>query len=174
MSDLISKKEVLKAIDELLISPFARDEYFGRIRREAIQGVRLLCVSNIPTIYDMEEKLKSETTQEVLQALTFTIVKGEEIPNDTITKNTILQVLSVVMQTMEKQTSKKPIPIINDGVIYPDLYKCPKCQRKFKGTREKNFATEIVEYCYHCGQKLDWSEEDGQTAEKGINSGNQI
>ena len=29
-------------------------------------------------------------------------------------------------------------------------YKCPACGGKFTGTR-------IADYCYHCGQKLDWS-----------------
>ena len=30
-------------------------------------------------------------------------------------------------------------------------YRCPNCVGNFSGTG-------IANYCYHCGQKLDWSE----------------
>lgn len=53
--------------------------------------------------------------------------------------------------TVEKQIPKKPIKNRKQEIRYTSAYSCPNCGRSFTGTR-------IAEYCYHCGQKLDWSE----------------
>lgn len=54
---------------------------------------------------------------------------------------------------LEKQIPKKPGLDDIQNVRYTIKYKCPACGGKFTGTR-------IADYCYHCGQKLDWSEID--------------
>ena len=56
-------------------------------------------------------------------------------------------------RALEKQIAKKPRKIEVEGYRYTDTYKCPTCEGNFSGTG-------IADYCYHCGQKLDWSEID--------------
>lgn len=52
---------------------------------------------------------------------------------------------------VEKQKPKKPIKNREQYIRYTSEYSCPNCGRGFTGTG-------IAKYCYHCGQKLDWSE----------------
>ena len=61
--------------------------------------------------------------------------------------------LEVVVEAREKQIAKKPKKIEIEGYRYTDTYRCPTCGGNFSGTG-------IADYCYHCGQKLDWSEYD--------------
>ena len=53
---------------------------------------------------------------------------------------------------IEKQIAKKPKKTESEGFRYTDTYRCPLCGGNFSGTG-------IADYCYHCGQKLDWSDE---------------
>lgn len=57
------------------------------------------------------------------------------------------------IEALEKQIPKKPIYVEDDGIRYTDSYRCPNCQGAFTGTG-------IARYCYHCGQAIDWSDED--------------
>ena len=52
---------------------------------------------------------------------------------------------------VEKQKAKKPKKIEFVGYRYTDTYRCPNCGGNFSGTG-------IANYCYHCGQKLDWGD----------------
>ena len=52
-------------------------------------------------------------------------------------------------ETVEKQKAKKPQKTESEGYRYTDTYRCPNCGGNFSGTG-------IANYCYHCGQKLDW------------------
>lgn len=54
---------------------------------------------------------------------------------------------------VEKQTEKKPKKTESEGYRYTDTYRCPNCGGNFSGTG-------IADYCYHCGQKLDWESEE--------------
>jgi hypothetical protein len=54
---------------------------------------------------------------------------------------------------VEKQTAKKPKKTESEGYRYTDTYRCPNCGGNFSGTG-------IADYCYHCGQKLDWEGEE--------------
>lgn len=62
-------------------------------------------------------------------------------------------VLVCAEMALDKQIAKKPKKIEVEGYRYTDTYKCPTCEGIFSGTG-------IADYCYHCGQKLDWGEED--------------
>lgn len=59
--------------------------------------------------------------------------------------------LDMCIDALEKQIAKKPKKTGIEGYRYVDTYICPICKGNFSGTR-------IADYCYHCGQKLDWSE----------------
>ena len=52
---------------------------------------------------------------------------------------------------LEKQIPKKPIKSENQVVRYVNTYYCPTCELGITGTN-------IAKWCYHCGQKLDWSD----------------
>lgn len=54
---------------------------------------------------------------------------------------------------VEKQKAKKPQKTESEGYRYTDTYRCPNCGGNFSGTG-------IANYCYHCGQKLDWGDEE--------------
>lgn len=57
-----------------------------------------------------------------------------------------------VQQLKERDTAKKPIKTTEEtGIRYTDSYRCPNCGGNFTGTG-------IADFCYHCGQRLDWSE----------------
>lgn len=55
--------------------------------------------------------------------------------------------------TLKKQIPQKPVKTDNDGYRYTDTYRCPACGRNFSGTG-------IADYCYHCGQALEWGNKD--------------
>ena len=62
------------------------------------------------------------------------------------------EALDVAIQALEKQIPKKPVKSENQVVRYANTYYCPICNLGITGTN-------IAKWCYHCGQKLDWSEE---------------
>lgn len=49
----------------------------------------------------------------------------------------------------DRDTPKKPIQDDPSEIRYVQTYTCPACGGHFSGT--------ISKYCYHCGQRLDWS-----------------
>lgn len=57
------------------------------------------------------------------------------------------------INALEKQMPKKPIPTEEQDIRYVMNYTCPSCGKHFSGTG-------IANYCYHCGQALDWSDSD--------------
>ena len=63
------------------------------------------------------------------------------------------EALDVAIQALEKQISKKPIKSEKQVVRYVNTYYCPTCELGITGTN-------IAKWCYHCGQKLDWSDEE--------------
>ena len=62
-----------------------------------------------------------------------------------------LGTLEEVREAAEKHKAKKPKNVKTEGYRYTDTYRCPTCGGNFSGTG-------IADYCYHCGQKLDWGE----------------
>lgn len=54
-----------------------------------------------------------------------------------------------VQELIEKHTPKQPAKVNSSGVRYTSEYRCPTCGGAFTGTG-------IADYCYHCGQRLDW------------------
>ena len=57
----------------------------------------------------------------------------------------------VAIEALEKQIPKKPIKSENQVVRYVNTYYCPTCELGITGTN-------IAKWCYHCGQKIDWSD----------------
>ena len=60
-----------------------------------------------------------------------------------------LGTLEEVREAVEKQKAKNPKNVGIEGYRYTDTYRCPTCGNNFSGTG-------IANYCYHCGQQLNW------------------
>lgn len=67
------------------------------------------------------------------------------------------KVIALGCKALEKQIPKKPILNEKNHIRFSLCYNCPECGRTFSGTG-------IADYCYHCGQALDWND---HTTEKG-------
>ena len=78
-------------------------------------------------------------------------IKALELCKNSRTVIPTNEILEYIIAVLKKQIPKKPVHIGGDGIRYTDLYRCPNCGQGFTGTG-------IADYCYHCGQKLDWSE----------------
>ena len=61
--------------------------------------------------------------------------------------------LIIAQECVDKQIGKKPIKSENQVVRYVNTYYCPTCELGITGTN-------IAKWCYHCGQKIDWSDVD--------------
>ena len=57
-----------------------------------------------------------------------------------------------ITSAMEKQMPKKPEVDQKQEIRFCTVYKCPTCGGRFTG--------KISDYCYHCGQKLEWEESE--------------
>ena len=64
----------------------------------------------------------------------------------------VVEARDMAINALEKQIPKKPAKSENQVVRYANTYYCPICNLGITGTN-------IAKWCYHCGQKLDWSEE---------------
>lgn len=60
--------------------------------------------------------------------------------------------LSQLKELVDRDTPKKPIKDESSKIRYVQTYVCPNCGGGFSGM--------ISNFCYHCGQKLDWSDEE--------------
>lgn len=77
----------------------------------------------------------------------------EECDNyDRCDRTMVIDNTRTAIEALEKQLPKKPIKTTEEtGIRYTDSYRCPNCGGNFTGTG-------IADFCYHCGQRLDWSE----------------
>lgn len=54
---------------------------------------------------------------------------------------------------LKKQIPQKPTRNKRETIRYTGVYSCPNCRQSFSGAG-------VADYCYHCGQRLDWSDFD--------------
>lgn len=59
--------------------------------------------------------------------------------------------LKAAIIALKKQIPQKPTPSEKQHVRYAMCFTCPSCGRDFSGTG-------IADFCYHCGQALDWGD----------------
>lgn len=89
-----------------------------------------------------------DTTQKDFEALKIAIFAMNELQ-----QYKQIGTLEEVRDAVEKQKAKKPNNVGTEGYRYTDTYRCPACGGNFSGTG-------IADYCYHCGQAIDWSEDE--------------
>lgn len=63
------------------------------------------------------------------------------------------EAFQIAINALEKQIPKKPNKSEKQVIRYVNTYYCPICKLGFTGTG-------VAKWCYHCGQKLDWSDEE--------------
>lgn len=61
------------------------------------------------------------------------------------------EAMETAIEALEKQTPKKPIKSDRE-IRYCEVWKCPKCGFEW--------SSRVVDFCYKCGQAIDWSEEE--------------
>ena len=97
-------------------------------------------------------EVKHMTNEEALEQLKINGTKEPlEISGSPTRMANYFKALDIASKVIKKQIEMKPKKIEIEGYRYVDTYKCPTCKGNFSGTG-------IADYCYHCGQKLDWSE----------------
>lgn len=63
--------------------------------------------------------------------------------------------VKLVVDALEKQIPKKPI---NEDGYYANN-RCPMCKHRIK-SGEGSSSRERTNWCNHCGQAIDWSDEE--------------
>lgn len=59
--------------------------------------------------------------------------------------------IDTIQELVDRDTPQKPIKDEPSRIRYIPTYVCPTCGQRFSGI--------ISNFCYHCGQSLDWSDE---------------
>lgn len=59
--------------------------------------------------------------------------------------------VDTIQELVDRDTPKKPIKDEPSRIRYVPTYVCPSCGQRFSGWESK--------FCYHCGQKLDLSDD---------------
>lgn len=161
--------------------PFCGSEDFVQGFREKPNEMRIKCkrCKTLFTIFDTPEnapKLWNRRTycyQAERAVQDMTAEKAIEVLNeiceetnieDTLTNlsnSNTFTALKIAVHALEKKVPKKPIKSV---IRYVQTYKCPFCLKTFYGKGVRN-------YCYHCGQAFDWSDEmESENNEKRDNS----
>lgn len=107
------------------------------------------------------EKMDAKKAMEALK-----LEGGLEICGKMVRVTQFFEGLVVAEAALKKQIPVKPIKTEPEGYRHTDTYRCPACGRDFSGTG-------IADYCYHCGQALDWNTAeyaDNDTAQDGLMS----
>ena len=60
-----------------------------------------------------------------------------------------LTAIHMAEEALDKQIPKKPIKSDNE-IRYCEVWKCPSCGFEW--------SSRVVDFCYKCGQHIDWSE----------------
>ena len=68
-----------------------------------------------------------------------------------------LTAIHMAEESLEKQIPKKPVLKNTKGIVGIDMWHCPVCKNEIVSDWNKGIANP---YCHHCGQAIDWSEEE--------------
>lgn len=99
-------------------------------------------------------KMSGMTREEAIEIIkTLPVYRAELIWGG---ESDLVKALNMGIEALEKQIPKKPSEVIEfeDGTFYRLDYMCTACNSATYGQPYK------PKYCKHCGQALDWSEEN--------------
>lgn len=65
--------------------------------------------------------------------------------------------LRMAIEALEKQIPKKPVLENTKGIVGINMWHCPVCKNEIISDWNKDIANH---YCHHCGQAIDWSDEE--------------
>lgn len=68
------------------------------------------------------------------------------------TQDEMKESMKILKKLVEKVTPKKQIVLKPDGLDF-NVVECPNCHKILLGAG-------VARYCYRCGQRLDWSEDE--------------
>lgn len=112
--------------------------------------------------YQAERAVQDMTAEKAIEVLN-EIGEGANIEDTlkNLSNSNTFTALKLAVHALEKKVPKKPIKSV---IRYVQTYKCPFCLKTFYGKGVRN-------YCYHCGQAFDWSDEmESENNEKRDNS----
>ena len=89
---------------------------------------------------------------EVLQKTLWDVIQSQDGRAPEYDRNQV-ESLKAAIFALEKQIPQKPTLSEKQHIRYAMCFTCPSCGRNFSGTG-------IADFCYHCGQALDWSDTD--------------
>lgn len=102
---------------------------------------------------DLEERLVKTYGEcdELLKIIVDSLEKNHELSKPLFKLKLLIEEdVDKWEQLKERDTAKKPIKTTEEtGIRYADSYRCPNCGGNFMGTG-------IADFCYHCGQRLDF------------------
>lgn len=93
------------------------------------------------TLEEARERLQCQAAE------MYKATKDTDVPEEYIGRE--IRTLDIAIGCIKKQIPIQPIKTDTQEIRYTDSYHCPSCGGGFTGTG-------IADYCYHCGQKLDW------------------
>lgn len=62
----------------------------------------------------------------------------------------LCEALDIAIEALEKQLPKKPKQADEQRIRYCTTHVCPGCGKEFTGM--------VSEYCYHCGQRIEYDD----------------
>lgn len=102
---------------------------------------------------DLEERLVKTYGEcdELLKTIVDSLEKNHELSKPLFKSKLLIEEdVDKWEQLKERDTAKKPIKTTEEtGIRYTYSYRCPNCGGNFMGTG-------IADFCYHCGQRLDF------------------
>lgn len=115
--------------------------------------------------YQAERAVQDMTAEKAIEVLN-EIGEGANIEDTlkNLSNSNTFTALKLAAHALEKRVPKKPIKSDEQVIRYVQIYKCPFCLKAFTDGR-------VLNYCYHCGQSFDWSDEmESENNEKRDNS----
>lgn len=98
------------------------------------------------------------TNQEIIEQLESLKIHCEDFrDNEDCVWSKDVEALNGAIEALEKHIPKKPILRRQIGLFTIYLFHCPVCDDALISEWNKNIANP---YCHHCGQAIDWSEEE--------------
>lgn len=97
------------------------------------------------------------TEREIIEQLKSLKCHCEDFRNEDSVWSKDVEALNGAIEAVEKHIPKKPVLRKQMGLFPIYLFHCPVCDDELISEWNKNIANS---YCHHCGQLLDWSDEE--------------
>lgn len=99
-NDLISRNAVIKAINNLMESPYANSPQFGKERKEVMETVKAMCIANIPIAYDLDRVIKQMEAKKTYLLKEFVSAnKATVVKENTLTRTNEIDAMMEIVKS---------------------------------------------------------------------------